>query len=137
MWKLQYYVNQKHGFHKNITSRDEYANLSTEKKLKARDALWEHPELIEAYARENPDALPPEELEIVRKWKGFVKGSFFLLRHLKRGSIFIGGEGDQVYSVHGIQDALEEAIPSYSLPQMVIAILLPFSDCSQVGKEVV
>ena len=137
MWKLQYFVNQKQGFHKNITSRDEYTNLSTEKKLKARDALWEHPELIEAYVRENPDALPLEELEIVQKWKGFVKGSFFLLRHLIKGSIFIGGEGDQVYSVHGIQDALEEAIPSYSLPQMVIAILLPFSDCSQVGKEVV
>lgn len=126
MWKLQYYVNQKQGFYKNISSRDEYADLPTEKKLKARDALWEHPELIEAYVQENPDALPPEELEIVRKWKGFVKGSFFLLRHLKKGSIFIGGEGDQVYSVQGIQDALDEMIPSYALPQMVIAILLPF-----------
>lgn len=126
MWKLQYYVNQKQGFHKNISSRDEYADLPTDKKLKARDALWEHPELIETYAQENPDALPPEELEIVRKWKGFVKGSFFLLRHLKKGSIFIGGEGDQVYSVQGIQDPLDEVIPSYALPQMVIAILLPF-----------
>ena len=111
MWKLQYYVNQKNGFHKNITSFDEYANLSTKRKLKARDALWKHPELIEAYVQENPDALPPEELEIVRKWKSFVKGSFFLLRHLKKGSIFIGDD-NQVYSVHGIQDALEEVIPS-------------------------
>ena len=125
MWKLQYYVNQKNGFHKNITSFVEYANLPTEKKLKARNALWEHPELIEAYVQENPDALPSEELEIIRKWKSFVKGSFFLLRHLKKGSIFIG-DGEQIYSVHGIQDALEEVIPSYALPQMVIAILLPF-----------
>jgi len=125
MWKLQYYVNQKNGFHKKITTFDEYANLATEKKLKARNALWEHPELIEAYVQENPDALPPGELEIVQKWKGFVKGSFFLLRHLKKGSIFIG-DGDQVYSVHGIQDALEEVIPTYALPQMVIAVLLPF-----------
>ena len=90
MWKLQYYVNQKKGFHKNITSRDEYAALPTEKKLKARDALWAHPELIETYVQENPDALPSEELEIVQKWKGFIKGSsFILLRHLKNGSIFI------------------------------------------------
>ena len=125
MWKLQYYVNQKRGFHKNISSLDEYADLPTAKKLKARDALWEHPELIEVYTQENPDALPPEDLEIVRKWKGFIKGSFFLLRHLKKGSIFIGKE-NQVYAVRGIQDPLDEVIPSYALPQMVEAILLPF-----------
>jgi hypothetical protein len=125
MWKLQYYVNQKNGFHKNITSFDEYADLPTENKLKARDALWEHPELIESYVQENPDSLPPEELDIIQKWTGFVKGSFFLLRHLKKGSIFIG-ERNQVYSVHGIQDALEEMIPSYTLPKMALAILLPF-----------
>ena len=51
MWKLQYYVNQKRGFHKNISSLDEYANLATEKKLKARDELWKTRELIEAYTQ--------------------------------------------------------------------------------------
>jgi len=125
MWQLQYYVNQKKGFHTSITSRAEYANLPTEKKLQARDALWDHPELIEAYVHENPDSLPSEELEIVQKWKGFIKGSFFLLRHLKKGSIFIS-DGDQVYSVHGIQDPLDEVIPSYALPLMTKAVLLPF-----------
>ena len=125
MWKLQYYANQKRGFHKGISSAAEYTNLSTEKKLKARDALWENTELIEAYVQENPDALPPEQLEIIQKWKGFIKGSFFIFRHLKKGSIFIGKD-DKVYAVHGIQDPLEEVIPSYALPQMVEAILLPF-----------
>jgi len=63
-------------------------------------------------------------LEIIRKWKSFIKGSFFILRHLKAGSIFI--KDNQVYAVHGIQDPLDEIIPSYALPQMVEAILLPF-----------
>ncbi len=125
MWKLQYYVNQKLGFHKNISSFEEYANLPTQKKLKARDALWEHPELIETFAQENPNNLPDEELEIVRRWKGFIKGSFFILRHLKKGSIFIGKK-DEVYAVHGIQDPLDEVIPPYTLPRYVEAILLPF-----------
>ena len=75
--------------------------------------------------QENPDTLPAEELEIVRKWKEFIKGSFFILRHLKKGSIFIGNN-DRVYAVHGIQDPLDEVIPSYALPQMVETILLPF-----------
>ena len=43
---------------------------------------------------------------------------------LEKGSIFI--KGDLVYAVHGIQDPLDEVIPSYALPQMVEAILLPF-----------
>lgn len=125
MWKLQYYVNQKRGFHKSISSEEEYANLPTEKKLKARDALWENPELIEAYVQDNPDALSSDQLAMVQKWKDFIKGSFFILRHLKKGSIFIGKD-DKVFAVHGIQDPLEEVIPSYALPQMVEAILLPF-----------
>jgi hypothetical protein len=43
---------------------------------------------------------------------------------LKAGSIFI--KDDQVYAVHGIQEPLDEVVPSYALPQMVEAILLPF-----------
>ena len=85
MWSLQYYVNQKLGFYKEISSREEYANLPTEKKLKARNALWEHPELIEDYARENPDAFPDDELEIVRRWTGFIKGSFFSTAPFEKG----------------------------------------------------
>lgn len=124
MWKLQSFVNRKRGFQKNIASLEEYTRLPTEKKLKVRDELWKNNGLIEAYVQENPDALSPEELDIVRKWKNPVKGSFFILRHLKKGSIFIKDE--QVYSVHGIQDPLDELIPSYALPQMVEAVLLPF-----------
>lgn len=125
MWKLQFYVNGQRGFHPNISSRTEYANLPTEQKLKARQALWEDPSLIAAYVQANPDTLPPDQLQIVERWQGFVKSSFFILRHLKKGSIFISKD-DRVYAVHGIQDPLEEVIPSYALPQMVEAILLPF-----------
>ena len=77
MWKLQFYVNQQRGFHTHISSRTEYANLPTEEKLKARDALWEDPELIAAYVQANPDTLPPDQLQIVQAWKGFIKDSFF------------------------------------------------------------
>lgn len=125
MWKLQYYVNQQRGLHKDISSLEEYASLTAEKKLKARDELWKDTKLIEAYVRKNPDALPTAELQIIHKWKDFIKGSFFILRHLKKGSIFISND-NQVYAVQGIQDPLDELIPSYVLPQMVEAVLLPF-----------
>lgn len=124
MWKLQYHVTRKRGFHENINSIEEYAALDSKKKLDVRNELWEDPELISAYVRENPDHLSAEKLQIIENWTRFIKGSFFILRHLKKGSIFI--KDDKVYSVHGIQDPLEEVIPSHALPQMMEAVLLPF-----------
>lgn len=128
MWKLQYFVNLKRRIIRNIAPPD-YVHLPGEERMKVRNALWEHPELIDAYVQENPDALPEETLEIVRKWRGFIQGTFFLFRHLKKGSIFIGGEGNQVYSVQGVTQPLEEIMPSEILPQMVQAVLLPFKGC--------
>jgi hypothetical protein len=125
MWKLQYYVNRKLGVHKDVSSIEEYAALPSKKKLKARDELWKNPKLIESYAQENPDALPADQLEVIQKWTGFIKGSFFIFRHLKTGSIFIS-RGDSVYSVQGLLDEIENLIPSHALPQMVEAVLLPF-----------
>jgi len=125
MWKLLYYVNQKRGFYKDVASWDEYAAFPAEKKLKVRDALWKNTELIETYVQENPDVLSDDELAIIRKWRDFIKDSFFILRHLKKGSIFIGKD-NRVYAVHGIQSPLDEVIPSYALPQMAETILLPF-----------
>jgi len=125
MESLQYYVNRQRGILKEIITLKEYANLPFEKKLKVRNALWDNPRLIDAYLQENPEGFLSAELEIVRKWKSFVKDTFFILRHLKKHSIFIGNK-EQVYAVVGMQSPIEDVIPSFALPHMVEAILLPF-----------
>ena len=125
MWGLQRYVNRQRHILKDIPSSLDYAKLATEKKLKVRDALWKSPELIDAYLEENPESLSPEELDIVRKWKGFIKDRFFILRHLKKYSVFIGNK-DNVYGVLGLNQGLEDIVPDYALPIMSEAVLLPF-----------
>jgi hypothetical protein len=125
MWGLQRYVNQQRGILKDIQSPLEYADLPTEKKLKVRDALWKSPDLIDAYVEANPEALSSKEVEIVRNWKKFIQDKFFVLRHLKKYTVFIGNQG-QVYGVLGLFDSLEEIVPSFKLPCMVDAVLLPF-----------
>ena len=125
MWGLQRYVNQHHHILKDISSFQEYAKLTTEKKFKVRTALWKSPQLIDAYLEENPEALSPEELDIVRKWKGFIKDRFLILRHLKKYSIFIGNKNN-VYGVLGVNQNIDEIIPDYALPIMSEAVLLPF-----------
>lgn len=126
MWHLQYFVNAQKGIHKNIASVTDYSNLATEKKAKVREALWKNPEMFEAYVQENPHALSANELDILSRWRNrFVKGTFYIFRHLKKGSLFIGDK-DKVYMVIGLKTELDEVIPTYALPHMVEAVLLPF-----------
>ena len=125
MWSLQYYINRQVGLLKEITTLEEYASLPSEEKLKVRKMLWDNPKLIDAYLQANPEGFLSDELEIVRKWKAFVKGTFYILRHLKKYSIFMGNN-DHVYAVVGLLSPIEDVIPSYALPLMVEAILLPF-----------
>ena len=126
LWNLHFYVNAQRSIHQNIASVTDLADLPLEKKAKVREALWKQPELIEAYVQENPDALTADELQLLRRWRThFVKGTCYVFRHLKKGSIFIGNK-DQVYSVIGLMTELDEVIPSYALPYMVDAVLLPF-----------
>lgn len=125
MWGLQRYVNQQRGILKDIPSPAEYAGLPREKKIKVRDTLFKSPDLIDAYVEANPEALSSEELEIVRTWRRFIKDEFFIFRHLKKYTVFIGNK-DQVYGVLGLVDSLEEIVPTYALPRMVNAVLLPF-----------
>ena len=125
MWSLQFYVNVQRHILPRIKSVDEYAGLPSTKKVKVRDALWANPGMIEAYLEDNPNRLPAEELDIVRKWKQFVAGAFQIYRLLKKHAIFIGADS-KVYGVLGLYDSLEEMFYGRPLPIMVEAVLLPF-----------
>ena len=125
MWGLQRYANQRGRILKDFASPMEYGELPAEKKIKVRDALWKNPGLIDDYVKENPESLAENHLEIIRSWKRFIKGEFFILRHLKRHTIFIGNK-DQVYGVLGLFDPLEDIVPGFALPVVTETVLLPF-----------
>lgn len=53
-----------------------------------------------------------EELAIIKSWKHFKKGDFFICKHLKKYSIFLDdSDGGQAFAVSGIFDPLEEMFP--------------------------
>jgi hypothetical protein len=70
-------------------SAKEIVALPSEQRLKVRDALVKHLDLIDAFMEENPYKLDPEELDVVRSWKNLVAGEFYALRFLKKYTIFI------------------------------------------------
>ena len=88
------------------------------------DFLWNRPELIDHYLKEAE--LSVENREIVSGWKRRIRGSFYLERHLKRGSIMISDSENQVYRVLGLFSSWEEMFSFRPLPVLIKATLLPF-----------
>lgn len=124
MWPLQFYVNDRLKIIAACGSVDKYSALPKEEKLKVRDAIYEQPSLIDEYVLANPDQLDAERLTIIKEWKGFIKGDFYIERHLKNYTIFIGDTN--VYGVLGLFDGLDQIIPKAYLPVYIKTVLLPF-----------
>src|SRR4051794_16584860 len=81
---LTLFVNQRLKIAKSPPKSEGIVALPPDDRLKVRDALVEHLDLIEAFVEKNPSKLDPEELDIVRSWKDLVAGEFYVLRFLKK-----------------------------------------------------
>jgi hypothetical protein len=81
----------------------------------------------EAFIAENPAGLPAADLALTASWRDRVAGQFFILRHLKKYSVFLAQERPpKAYGVLGLASSIQEIIPSQALPVLVEAVLLPF-----------
>lgn len=64
---------------------------------------------------------------IARRWTT-VQGKFMMERHLKKGTIFISLEDEEVYQVSGIISSWEEMFLGAPMPLMLEATFMPFRD---------
>ena len=127
MWPLQFFVKQKLQLLPDVKSIEAYANSSPDDKMPARQALYEHPELIDEFLAANQQQMPEDHLDLIRQWKQRVSGRFYLERILKSYAIFISAESDNtVYGVVALHDEFDEIFDTRDLPLMVNAVLLPF-----------
>ena len=125
MWSLQHYVNQQRKIIPSVATVEAYKDLPLEEKMKVRQALYSHPELIDSFVTENPSGFSNPDLALVSAWKGFLQGDFYIERTLKKYAIFIDSN-DVVYGVLGLYEGLDEIIPKSRLPLFVRTVLLPF-----------
>lgn len=126
MNSLLLFVNQKLRINNNVKTLDSIENLILTEKVKIRDAVYENKDIFDQYISANPHKLSNEELEIVEKWKLFVKGKFYMFKFLKKYAVFIKEEN--VYGVHGITQSFDEMIHPSNLPLLVDTVLIPFKD---------
>ncbi len=122
IWSLQLYANRRLGLVPEVSTLEDLLRLPVERRIRIRNAPYDHVELIDEYVKENPEGFSEEELEILRGWKRFVRGDFFVERLLKKYAVFI--KGDRVYGVLALHDPFEEFLPR--VPCYVNTVLLPF-----------
>lgn len=124
---LLFYTNQKlKVVDEMATGIEQYLALPGESRLKVRNALHAHQELIDGFVRENPANLAPDELAIVSQWKNAVVGSFFIFRYLKQYTVFLDDRSPPIaYGVIAVADPIEDLL-GQNLPILTQAVLLPF-----------
>lgn len=128
MWAVQFYVNRQLGLLPGVASIEAYSKLPAQDKLKVRSALYERiDKLLGKFAAENPSHLSLDELRIIQSWQQRVSGDFYVLRFLKRHTIFLSTtQTPRVYGVLGLYDRIEDVLYGRPLPALVKTVLLPF-----------
>ncbi len=117
----KYHVNRKL---KNIATAKE---LDPAEVKKVANKLWSDVTIIEDYLKECID-LSEEHKEIVRSWERRIQGKFMMERHLKKGTIFVSLENEEVYQVSGIISSWEEMFYGAPMPLIIEATFMPFRD---------
>jgi hypothetical protein len=126
MWPLQLFVNQHEKILPSVETLETYRELPMEEKIKVRDVLFSSKKWLDLYVQENPNQLSEDKLNIISKWREFIKGDFYIERFLKKQAIFIASD-DRVYGVCGLYQGLDEMIHPSNLPLLIHTVLLPFT----------
>ena len=107
------YVNRKLNIvPEQFSESSEYSSLPPQVRGKVRDALYARRELIDQFVVENPAGLTQAELELIASWKQALVGRFYILRYLKKYTIFLSAldEPYKAYGVLGLADPFEEMV---------------------------
>lgn len=124
---LLQYVNQRQNIFPNILTAEGLKNAGVENVGRVWAELWKNPKFITDFMSKNPANLSGDELAIVANWKHFVKGRFYIFRHLKKYSIFLTETNPaKAYGVRSLITPLDELV--WNLPVYVEAVLMPFKD---------
>ena len=110
----------------NPATPEKSSVLSPEARVKVRDALVAHVDLIESFVEENPAHLTDDELDIIRSWRHLVAGKFYVFRELAKYTVFLSASKPaNAYGVLALSQPFEDLIGPY-LPVLTETVLLPF-----------
>jgi hypothetical protein len=112
----------------DLASPDAFSALDPQVRVKVRDALVDHLDLIQSFVDENPYRLAEDELAIVCSWRHLVAGNFYIFRQLKKYTVFLSTDDPPIaYGVVALSQPFEEVV-GHNLPVLTRTVLLPFKD---------
>ncbi|TRZ89489.1 MAG: hypothetical protein D4R88_05405 [Methanosarcinales archaeon] len=123
-WSLLFYVNKKYPVIDGINTPD-FKNQDLNKVLEIHNKIFADTELIDSFVAENPFSFNQDELDIIRSWKKFIRGRFFIVTNLKNYTVFLKEDEQKAYGVVGLIDKIEDITPPY-IPSLIGTVLLPF-----------
>jgi hypothetical protein len=121
---LQTFANRQLKIIEGLKDVEGYKTISDGERVELRNAVYENPEVIDDFVRENPFSFSKDELEIISNWKNFIADSFFIVQLTKKHAIFIRNE--DVYAVLALAQPLQVVLGAAPLPTYVKTVLLPF-----------
>ncbi|HEX9132493.1 MAG TPA: hypothetical protein VF844_09380 [Ktedonobacteraceae bacterium] len=125
-FELLHYVHEQRHLAPNFPDTPTAMSISPDDALQLRNALWADDALRESFIATNPAGLPSADLALVASWKYRVDGNFFIVRHLKKYSVFLSEQpAAHAYGVLGLVSPIEDVV-MYPLPVYIHAVLLPF-----------
>jgi hypothetical protein len=125
---LLHYVNEQRHLSSDFPDAPGEGNIRPADAIQLRNALWADDALRESFIADNPAELPPEDLALVASWQYRVAGNFFIVRHLKKYTVFLTERSpSHAYGVLGLVSPIEEIVGP-TVPIYVKAVLLPFED---------
>ncbi len=124
---LLVYVNEQKKILEDVTDPEHFMLLPAEERMQVRDELYADITLLDSFVYENPFHFNQQELEIIKSWKNYLEGEFYIFRHLKKHTIFLSTSSPNVaYGVLSLTEPLKDKFPSP--PVLVQAVLLPFKN---------
>ena len=122
------FVNQKYKLIKELYGMTSPRGLPLKSVVLISSKLWEDKDIIDEFVLSGVKKMDEEEIAIVSSWKRAIHGKFIVDRHLKKGSVLISVDNNEVYVVKGIYSSWKEILEGYPMPQIVEATLIPFGD---------
>jgi hypothetical protein len=92
--------------------------------LKISKKLFSHITIIDKYIDTNK--ITEEDEELLISWKKYIRGTFIVLKQLKKYCVLYDEENNKWYGINGITSSIEETIKE--LPCVVKTVLLPFKN---------
>ncbi len=122
------FVNQKYRLIKELYGMTSPGGLPLHFVKRLSVKLWEDKKVIDEFILSGFKKMDDEETAIVSSWKRAIHGKFIVDRHLRKGSVLVSIDDNEVYIVKGICSSWREILHDFPMPQIVQATLMPFRD---------